>query len=188
MRVEAGNVAHALQRMRDRTKEDAEREDLALQNWKPIHDKIVALALAGYSNNSIAAIVGYSHVRVCQILKDPRAEAAIKALQSRMFDKFHERIEGKLLMLGERAVENIGVTINAEIAPATKAKRHQDNVSFKLLDTLGYGSKQDLNRGNDGGIQLTPEASDRIATAIEKANEAQRIIEQAEEVEIVEEA
>jgi hypothetical protein len=99
-------------------------------------------------------------------------------------------ISDKMVTLGEQAVDNIADTISTRVedsegnvAVGTKAKIHQDNVSFELLDRIGYG-KHRQKEAEGGGIQLSPETERKLVEGIDRATKAQIIFEESEKVEI----
>lgn len=161
---------------KDLTVEEIKSSKYAVAKWKPVHDTVLALHMAGYAHKSIAAIVGLSPSHVTDLINDPRAQKAVQKIRKRLFENQLRNLEGKLTMLGDAAVGNLRKTVNADIAPKSKAKKHQDRVSMDVLDMIGVG--QD-GRGDDG-MKLTKEASERLADAMEKADEA----EQTHEIEM----
>lgn len=154
--------------------------DWQIQNWKPMYDRVVALHLAGYKNVNIAAITGYAEAHVSKILNDPRSQKAIKKLQKRLRENFHQRIEDQMLDLGEEAIRNIAETLEADIQAGTKPKKHQDKMSFDLLDRLGHGKKQ-AESESGSGVKLSDESVDRLANALNKSDEAKRMWEKDED-------
>lgn len=152
--------------------------------WSPKHDQVVALRLAGYDVMSICATTGYSDVQVRRILKNPRAKKAMEAARERMLGKFLVGIQDQMVSLGPRALKNIAQTIRQDTEVGTKAKVHQDNVSFELLSRLGFSKKASRENG-DGvrGALLDRDMQERLVTALEKSNKAREIHANAEEVE-----
>ena len=162
-------------------------ETRALKRWKPVYDEVILLHVAGYKNIEIADLVNLTPVRVSQIITSPKAQKAVGQLQTRQFKRIRQNIESKLELLGEEAIENIGQTVQADFDPGSSEKKHQDDVSFDVLALLGYTKKKET--GDRGGIRLSPEASDRIASAIEESDQVKRMWEAAEdgEAEVIEE-
>ena len=163
-----------------------------ITQWKPVHDQIAALHIAGHGPDSIATITGVTKGHVYRVLNDPRTLNVIEFARKRAYGQLMTTIQDKMVGVGEQAIDNIASTINTKVedsegnvAVGTKAKIHQDNVSFELLDRIGYGKHRQKDEGA-GGIQLSPEAEKKLVAGIERAKEAQNIFEKAEEDEVVE--
>ena len=161
-----------------------------ITQWKPIHDQIAALHIAGHGPDSIATITGVTKGHVYRVLNDPRTLNVIEFARKRAYGQLMTTIQDKMVGVGEQAIDNIASTINTKVedsegnvAVGTKAKIHQDNVSFELLDRIGYGKHRQKDEGS-GGIQLSPETEKKLVAGIERAKEAQIIFEKAERVEI----
>ncbi len=155
--------------------------------WKPIHDQIVALHIAGYGCDAIGTIVGRSKGNVAAVLKDPRAKKATAIARKHTYGSIMNAVGDRMVALGEKAVDNIADTINAElhdedgkVAVGSKAKTHQDNVSFALLERIGFGRNQ--KEEGDNGLKLSPETEKKLVEGIEKAIEANVAYEAIEEV------
>lgn len=160
-------------------------ERYAIKKWKPRHSQVVFLHVAGYSNKSIAAQTDFNPEHVSYLLNDPRAQKAIREIEERMFKNFDQRTRRKMQALGDMAIDNIAQTVMADLSDVSvgsKAKKHQDDVSFELLDRIGYGRKQASRPGDDQGTQLPEQVGERLAEAIEKSE----VAEQADEIEMVE--
>jgi hypothetical protein len=150
--------------------------------WTAKHDHIVALHIAGLEPRRIAEAVGLSLGQVKRILRDPRAQRASMVVRKRILGNVMKTVQERMESLGVTAIENIAETIDGEFEAGTKAKRHQDMVSFELLSRIGFGRKEPDKEG--GGIKLTPEGEKRLIEAIAKADRAREIVIEAEEVEV----
>jgi len=160
--------------------------------WKPVHDLIAALHIAGHGPDSIATKTGVTKGHVYRVLNDPRTLNVIEFARKRAYGQLMTTVQDKMVGLGEKAIDNIAATITTpiedsegNIAVGTKAKVHQDNVSFELLDRIGYGKHRQKEDGG-GGIQLSPETEKKLVAGIERAKEAQILFERAEEAVVVE--
>lgn len=147
--------------------------ELTVENWKPKHDRVLQLHLAGYQITTIADITGYSREWVSDLINDPRAQQRIEKMRERLYDQLEEDLAIKMKFLGPKAVENIRETLEGDHDPGSKAKKHQDKMSFELLDRIGHGkSSSDDERKGGGGVVLSGEDSERLVEAIEKSNKA----------------
>jgi len=158
-----------------------------VEAWKPVHDEMLAMHLAAYSNVRIAQVTGYSPEHVSVMLNDPRAEKAIFALRKRLRKKAIGDIEDRMVDLAERSLQNIAETVEHrydENAVASKGKMHQDDVGFKLLACLGYNGKG-AKETEPRRLTLSADQGERLVTALEKSAAVDRLIEEAEEVEVV---
>ena len=72
------------------------------------------------------------------------------------------------------------LAVRGEFKPGTRAKAHQDSVTFGLLDRIGYGKKSEITTKGAGGIQLSKETEERLVSALEKSNEVSEIHEMPE--------
>ena len=156
-----------------------------LKHWKPAHDQVISLYMAGYSNEAISAHTEFSVGHVRRILHDPRAQRALVAARERMLGKFMSRISDQMVVLGVEAIQNIAETITEKVEVGTHAKKHQDAVSFELLGRIGYGRKDNGEGKGSGGINLTPEGEARFLAAVEKSDHAREINATVVEAEIV---
>jgi len=147
-----------------------------VKRWKPRHELICLMHVAGRANNEIAPSVGVQQERVSYIINSKRGQARIEALRKEIIGGAAKNIEEKLTILGPTAVANIARTIEAEIpANAGRAKAHQDKVSFELLSRIGYGRKDQAGGEGQGGIRLDRDIQKRVAEALEQSAEATRI-------------
>ena len=145
-----------------------------VQIWKPAHDQVVAYHVMGYNNKQIASLTGYSYDHVSDLLNDPRARKAITEAQKRMRGEMMSGIGDRMIGLAEVGVRGLARTVNAEFEPGTRAKAHQDSVTFGLLDRIGYGKKTEVTT-HKGSIQLSAESEERLVGALEKANKVNEI-------------
>lgn len=161
-----------------------------VKRWKPRHELICLMHVAGRANNEIAPSVGVNQERVSYIINSKRGQARIEALRKQIIGGAAKSIEDQLTILGPRAVSNIARTIEAEIpASAGRAKAHQDKVSFELLSRIGYGRKDQAGSQGEGGIRLDRDIQERLAGALEKSSEATRIYDmEIQDAVIVEES
>ena len=147
-----------------------------VKRWKPRHEIICIMHVAGRPNSEISPQVGIEPERVSYIINSKRGQARVEALRKQILGGVAKTIEDQLSILGPTAVSNIARTIEAEIpASAGRAKAHQDKVSFELLSRIGYGRKDQVGGAGEGGIRLDRDIQERLAGALEKSSEATRI-------------
>ncbi len=156
--------------------------DDPLVHWHARHDNVIILHLTGYTPTGIAEATGFSLGHINRIIKDPRAQKAIETARRKLFGRAIYTIRERMVSLGVQAIKNISDTIDGDFEDGTKAKRHQDGVSFELLSRIGFG-RSDAGEEGKTGIQLPPEEAKRLVAAIEKANKAREIHVTAVEVE-----
>lgn len=137
--------------------------------FKTKHDRIVIMHLQGLKNIEIAEELGMTPQRVHQVLRDPAALALINRFRQQLKDKAHSDIEMRMLALGAMAVGNIAETIEAQVPVGSRVKKHQDDVSIKLLDRLGYTPKTDRAREDEGGMKMDRDLQERLVKAMESA-------------------
>lgn len=145
------------------------------------HDKIVIMHLQGAKNFEIAEELGITPQRVYQVLADPSAQMMIQRFRREMRKRAHEDIEGRMTELGVQAIENIAKTIETEVQAGSRFKKHQDDVSLKLLDRLGYTPRSD-RAVDDGGLKMDRDLSERLVKALEETNDV-HAFDEAEEAE-----
>lgn len=155
--------------------------------WKPVHDQMIALFIAGYKVDVIAKALNRSRNTVTRVLRDPRAQKAIEVLRKRQFESIHQKVGDRLVALSEQAVSNIAETIETPVrtkegvpAIGSKAKIHQDNVSFELLARVGFGKQQKSE--DSRGLRLSPETEKKLVDGIERARKAEIEFNRAEKV------
>lgn len=167
-------------------------EKQAVVTWKPIHEQVVMLHLAGYINTEIAEITGYTPTRVAALLLDPRARELIEEGRKAVVEKLLDNIDGRLVQLATRSLDNLEKTVNADIAVKHRAKVHQDKVGMKLLEMIGYGgsnNRQGVSGGGDPtGNALPVEVAERLTRALERSERVQQIDIKQKEVSVVEQA
>ncbi len=156
-----------------------------LVQWRPIHDQIIALHIAGYGPDAIVETLGKCRSTVIKTIKDPRGQKIFEIARKRTFSKVMENVEDRMAVLGVQAVDNIALTINEQVidsegkpAIGTKAKIHQDNISFELLSRIGFGRSQTQAEG--GSVKFSPEAEKKLIDGIEKARKAETEFKKAE--------
>lgn len=153
----------------------------AVVHWKPIHDQIVAFRIMGYNNLEIAEFTGYNKDHISDILNDPRALKAVSEAQGRIRKEMMNGIGDRLVGLAQVGVRGLEKTVRGDFEAGTRAKAHQDNVTFGLLDRIGYGKKTEITTKGSNGIQLSRDTEERLVSALEKANEVSEIHEMPEE-------
>lgn len=137
--------------------------------------------LQGKKNFEIADELGITPTRVHQVLKDPSAQMMIQRFRREVRKKAHDDIETRMSELGVQAIENIALTIETEAQAGSRFKKHQDDVSFKLLDRLGYTPRSD-RAPDEGGMKLDRDLSERLVAALEQTSEV-HAFDEAEEAE-----
>jgi hypothetical protein len=150
--------------------------------FKTKHDRIVLMHLQGHKNIEIADELGLTPQRVHQVLTDPSALMQINRFRQQLRAKAQSDIEMRMLSLGAAAVGNIAETIEANVPVGSRVKKHQDDVSIKLLDRLGYTPRSDRAKDDEGGIKMDRDLQERLVSAMEST----RVVHQydaAEEVE-----
>ncbi len=163
------------------------REIAPLIQWKPIHDQMIALYIAGYSFDAIAKALGRGRTNVAGVIHDPRAQKAIEFARKRTFSTIMTAVDDQMVVLGAKAIDNIAETINTpirdsegKVAVGTKAKVHQDNISFELLGRIGFG--RGSQKEDAGGLRLSPETEKKLVAGIKLATKAENDYKQAKDV------
>ncbi len=154
---------------------------MIVAKWKPIHDQVVAYHLMGYTNQQIAGLCDYEPEHVSRVLNDPRAIKAIRTGRRRFMEIAHTEIGERIVYLADVGVRKMRQTVDADFDTGSRAKEHQDRVTFALLDRIGYG-KTSTGGQVESGIRLSEEGEKNLISAIEKANEAREILIQDTEV------
>ena len=151
-------------------------QDVAPKQWRHKYDKIVFLKLQGWTHAQIADEVNLSISRVNIVLNSRPGKERMELWRSRLEERTMLTIEEDLMSLGKRAVKNIAETINADVGMKSRAKKHQDSVSFEVLARIGFNKteKKPVDPGSGLG-GLRPDLQERIAEALEKSEEATRI-------------
>lgn len=143
-----------------------------VQTFKPKHDQIVMLHLAGYDNREIKEMTGICETTVSSILNHPQALALIEAGRQRMRENLLQSIDDRLLGLASRSVENLEKTLNSVPKLGTTQKRHQDRVSLDVLGMIGYGKPK---ANENSGRALSDAMAEKLSNALEKAQKVQEI-------------
>jgi hypothetical protein len=161
-----------------------------IAEWRPIHDQIVALHLAGYGPKQIAEITGRSRGSIREILDDPRAQKVMETVRKHAFGRLAGVIEDRMVGLGVKAIENIADTIDCDLRDAegkipvgSKSKKHQDAVSFELLKRIGYGGSNG-DEEKERRPLMSKDTERRLVEGIERATQAQIQYDAAEQVEV----
>lgn len=150
----------------------APEQELTVENWKPAHDRILLLYIGGYKIKDIAKITGYCREHVGQLLQDPRAQNRIDKVRKRLYGQLEDDITTKMKMLGNEAVDNIRRTLMEDHKAGSRAKKHQDKMSFELLDRIGHGKSSGKDTDSGGGVELSEEDAGRLIEALEKSEQA----------------
>lgn len=137
--------------------------------------------MQGRKNVDIAEILDMTPENVHLILKDPKAMMMIEKYRRQVQDNFMDDVETRLLGLGAKAVDNIAQTIEAEVPLGSRIKKHQDDVSFKLLDRIGFTPKS-KNEEAGGAVKFDRDIQERLATALEHTRKIHQY-DEAEEAE-----
>ncbi len=146
-----------------------------IKSWKPIYDQMVLMYVAGGTYEKIAEEVEYSVTRVSVVLKSELGIARIREIMTRLNDRVIASVGDRFIRLTQQAANNLEVTINADIPiQALKAKIHQDNVSFKLLELVGFGKHGD-NKPRTEQPLLSKDGEDKLIKAIARADEAKLV-------------
>lgn len=152
-----------------------------IQKWRPRHERIVRFHIAGMSNDEIAAELDITTVRVSQVLNDPHAKRLVQQAILSLRQKMSEDIEGRLIQQAEKAAARLDETLDADFIPGTKSKKAQDDVSLAILKGTGFLSRE-FNADRETVDRLDKALVERVATALEKSNEAREIrAEESEE-------
>lgn len=160
-------------------------EQAPIKRFKPRHDLVVMLHLRGRQNTEIAEALNLTPQRVYQILQDPKAQMMIEKFRKQIKDSFIQGVEEQLVDLGPAAVENIAKTINTNIPVGARAKKHQDDVSFKLLDRIGFTPKSKEDERDGSSARFDRDIQERIASALEQSRQI-HAYDEAEEAEWIE--
>lgn len=170
------------------------REIAPILRWKPINDQMIALHIAGYSFEAIGKALRRARTTVASVIHDPRAQKAIEFARKRTFASIMTAVDDQMVVLGAKAIDNIAETINTpirdsegKVAVGTKAKVHQDNISFELLGRIGFGKGSQQEEA--GGLRLSPETEKKLVAGIERATKAEVAYNRVEDAdfEVVEE-
>ena len=153
----------------------------AIIHRKPWHDQVVLLHLQGVAVGEIAKAMAKSVWTIRNVIKDPRSQAIVMEAKTRWSATIHEKIDTKMVDLGETAVGNLAETLEADIPVNMRLKEHQDKMSLALLDRIGHGvQRQDKG---DAGIKLDRDLQERMVTALESSESKKQVFDAAEEAE-----
>jgi hypothetical protein len=144
----------------------------AVQVFKPHHEVMVLLHVAGKKNYEIAEIVGCDKQTVSNILGDPKAIALIAEARGQLKAGFLSNIGMRVMVLANRSLDNLEKTVNANIPVRHPSKRHQDKVGLELLKMIGYGE----TTGGDAASNISRAVAERLTIALEKANQVREIV------------
>lgn len=148
----------------------------AIQNWKPLHDQVVQLHIAGVQNQVIAEIFGLTQERISQILHDPIGRQLIRLGQQRLRETIGRSIEDRLLILADRSIDNLRLTVEQDGVDVTSSfKRHQDSVGFKILEMAGYGKKDEHDRKGDA--TPTKEQMGKMLDLLDRREQARELVD-----------
>lgn len=135
--------------------------------WKPIHRMVVALAVAGYTGNEIAAELKKTPAWVSKILGDPRAELDKAGALSKMADgitNVAKRIEG---------YQNEALTAAVDVLRETMKPDIQLRAAFGILDRGGNSPVQ-KSVAVVATVPATPELLANIETTIAQRSQRER--------------
>lgn len=150
--------------------------------FKPVHAQMCLMHIGGMQNQEIAEVLGYSPVRISQVLNDPKSQAFIEKKQKALQKRTVISMADKLSHLAEKSLDNLKQTVDTPVKVGSRAKSHQDHVAFKLLDRVGYGPQSTVK--HDGpALTLSAEGEQRLLQALEKADRAREIYDDAEDAE-----
>lgn len=143
-----------------------------VQKFTPRRDQVVLLHLSGMSHGDIAKLTRYTPQRVYELLTDPIAVKLIEEGRAKIISGMLQNIDGRLVQLANRSLDNIQKTVDAKISALHPAKRHQDKLGIDLLRMIGYGESR---ANTDQGGSLTNEMADRLSRALERSDRVQGI-------------
>ena len=159
-----------------------------IKKWKILHEMIVHLHIAQYSNEAIAEKLDVTPVRVSQVLSDPQAKQIIRAVRNNLRQTLMDGVEGELVLLADESVKRIGETLRYdEFMLGSDAKKHQDSLAMGVLKGVGFlPGEQENGKGTEK--KLSPALAERLITALEASNDVEKLRNQEVlEAEIVEE-
>ncbi len=156
------------------------------QSWPVRNDMIVLMLLGGATQKDVAEQFKLTKQHISKIANDPRAEAVIQQAREKITENLLGDMEEQLDLSSRLSAKVLNRTLNADISPVHKAKGNQDRVAVAILRGRGFLSQEDRA---DQGLKISPVQFDRIAKALAKADEAQKIdpfagIPEAEVVEV----
>ena len=111
--------------------ETAEKPGMPLK-WTGVHRRIVALEVAGYKAQQIAAMLGMNRTYVCRIINDPRADVDRKQFAEKVVNAVGD-VQLKIALHADEALEEI----LDEMRVCEDVKVRQ-KAAFGILDRAGY--------------------------------------------------
>lgn len=146
-------------------------KQVPLKRIKPRHDLLVFMHIRGKSNLEIADALDIHPNYVTLVLSDPAIKRMIEQLRGELRQGFVEGMEEQLMELGPQAIENLKTTLEATPTMNSRFKKHQDNMSIKLLDRIGFSPKRKDGGDREGGMRLDRDIQERMAKALETEDE-----------------
>lgn len=143
-----------------------------IKKWKVEHERVVHLHIMGWGNEEIGEEVGYTKVRVSQILQDPKAAEIINEVRTAMRKRLKAEIKEGLSHLAAKSVDRLKETMDQDFQPGSPPKHHQDKIGIDLLKGTGWLDQEREDSGADTRPPLDPELSERLVSALEFANKA----------------
>lgn len=154
-----------------------------IAKWTIEHEQIVAMHISQYSNEEIARKTKKTAVRISQILNDPQALQILKEFGLKIRAKMMETTVDGIAALAVMGLKRMKETIEFEdFGLGTDAKKHQDRLSFDLAK-LVYTSQDNKT---EEAPPLDAASFERLTEAIEASNAADKLIREAQFVEVEE--
>jgi hypothetical protein len=154
--------------------------------WRPVYDQIIALHLAGWSNERIADHVEYNRQQVSNILNTDNAKKIIKEEGERIRKSLNDdvlgRVSGILAKTMKRTEQimdnedlfkeapfatirtglNVGLTLKQMFQPATVTKETPSTV-------ININQSTQVQQNN---LEVVEKHADKLAEALDRAREA----------------
>jgi len=149
-----------------------------IAKWTVEHERIVAMHIGGLTNEEIKLSTKkkVSLVRISQILSDPKAREIINLASLKIRSNMMESLDDGIAVLAITAMKRIAETINfSDFVLGSPAKQHQDRLGFDLIKLV----KGDGGGGPENAPPLDAGLSKRLIEALEDANKADELIEEA---------
>lgn len=146
------------------------------KRWDVHHEQMVLLSCAGVSNIAIAERFGYTPQAISMILNTPQAKTIKELVKVQSRKQLMETFTDRMEVLQERALSNIEKVINddelLEKSPFSVVDR-----SMQLLKGVGklIGEGATINNNSQTVNVIGEAAVNRLAEAIEKSNQVQRL-------------
>lgn len=135
---------------------------------KPVHQQMLLMKAAGYTNKAIAEHMQYDPARVSVIVNHPDAMYLLSHLISYQAEK--------LLDVNARIQAHAGEALDtALILMRTGKEEVRERVAFKLLDRAGYGAVQKSETVHK--VEMPVAQAEGIATAMREAMDVDRMEE-----------